>query len=138
MAGRFATRMESGVGLKGVRVLLVEDESLLAMTVEGMLEDLGCYVAASASNVEDATARAQEAGFDCALLDVNLCGKPVFPVAEILSTRQIPFVFASGYGQSALPERFRSRPVVAKPFQLTDLSDALRAALEHHTDLWRE
>jgi CheY-like chemotaxis protein len=118
------------VGLEGVRVLLVEDESLLAMAVEGMLEDLGCHVAASAGNVEDAMARAQENGFECALLDVNLRGKPVFPVAEILAARQIPFAFASGYGRSALPEQFRSRPVVAKPFQLTDLSEALTAALD--------
>jgi CheY-like chemotaxis protein len=127
--------MESGVGLQGVRVLLVEDESLLAMTVEDMLQDLGCRVAASASNVDDAMARAQENGYECALLDVNLGGKPVFPIAEVLSARKIPFAFASGYGQSVLPEQFRSRPIVAKPFQLNDLSQALTAALERQSEL---
>ena len=120
--------------LEGVHVLLVEDESLLAMVVEGMLEDLGCEVTASAGNVEDALARAREDGFDCALLDVNLHGRPVYPVAELLSLRSIPFAFASGYGSSGLPEQFRSRPVVAKPFHLADLSAALVAALDHQTN----
>lgn len=110
-------------------MLVVEDEILVAMSVEDMLADLGCEVTVSAGNVDEAIDKARAGGFECALLDVNLHGKEVFPVAEILSEQGIPFAFASGYGRSGLPEAFRTRPVVSKPFQLEELSTALSAAL---------
>jgi CheY-like chemotaxis protein len=117
------------MGLEGLRVLLVEDESLVAMAVEDMLRNIGCEVAASACSVDEAFQKVAAGGFGFALLDVSLRGKKVFPVAEALSNRGIPFAFASGYGSAAFPEAFKSTPVVSKPFQLEDLSAALRAAL---------
>lgn len=117
------------MSLEGVRVLVVEDEVLVAMTVEDMLADLGCEVTASAGNVDEAISVARAGGFECALLDVRLRDKDVFPVAEILSEQGIPFAFASGYGRAGLPEAFRSRPIVAKPFQTEDLAAALSTAL---------
>jgi CheY-like chemotaxis protein len=115
--------------LQGMRVLLVEDEGLIAMSVEDMLSDLGCTVAAQASSLPEALERARAGGFEIAILDVSLNGKQVFPVAELLSEKGIPFAFASGYGRAGLPETFRDRPVVAKPFQMQELSAALTAAL---------
>lgn len=115
--------------LAGMRVLLVEDESLVAMLVEDMLADLGCTVAAHAGSLPEALEEARAGGFEVALLDVSLDGKKVFPVAEALSVQGIPFAFASGYGRAGLPEAFRTRPVVPKPFQIEELSAALTAAL---------
>ncbi|MBB4569274.1 response regulator [Rhizobium leucaenae] len=117
------------MALEGLRVLLVEDEGLIAMLTEDMLQDLGCSVAAGASTVAEAIEKVQAGGFDLALLDVDLVGKKVFPVAELLATQGIPFAFASGYGESALPEEFRQRPVLPKPFHINELAAALSAAL---------
>jgi CheY-like chemotaxis protein len=115
--------------LQGTRVLLVEDEGLVAMSVEDMLADLGCTVAAQAGSVPEALEKARAGGFEVALLDVSLHGKKVFPVAEFLSDNGIPFAFVSGYGRAGLPEAFSTRPVVPKPFELKELSAALAAAL---------
>jgi CheY-like chemotaxis protein len=115
--------------LEGMRVLLVEDEGLIAMSVEDMLSDLGCIVAAQASSLPEALERARAGGFEIAILDVSLNGQQVFPVAELLSEQGIPFAFASGYGRAGLPEGFRDRPVVPKPFRTKELSAALAAAL---------
>jgi CheY-like chemotaxis protein len=115
--------------LQGKRVLLVEDEDLVAMWVEDMLFDLGCTVAARAANLPEALDKAREGEFDVALLDVSLNGKQVFPVAELLTERGIPFAFASGYGPAGLPENFRGSLLVPKPFQIEELSKALSVAL---------
>lgn len=118
------------MGLEGVRVLLVEDESLIAMSVEDMLYDLGCSLAATAASVDEALEKVGEGGFDFALLDINLRGREVFPVADLLAERGVPFAFASGYGAAGLPPAFRDRAVVSKPFKMNDLSVALSAALD--------
>jgi len=120
---------EITMGLEGVRVLVVEDEVLVAMSVEDMLADLGCAVAGSACSLTEALVKVQAGGFDLALLDVNLRGEKVFPVADALSNQGIPFAFASGYGAADVPEPFRSRPVVSKPFLIEELSAALSSAL---------
>lgn len=117
------------MGLEGVRVLIIEDDSLVAMSVGDMLGDLGCSVVATAGNLAQAFEMVGAGGFDFALLDVNLRGKEVFPVAEILSEQGIPFAFASGYGRAGLPEEFSTRPVVSKPFQVQELSAVLSSAL---------
>jgi len=114
--------------LTGRRVLLVEDEALVAMLVEDMLADEGCEVAATASRLGEALTLAGDTGLaiDLAILDVNLAGEPVFAVAEILSKRGVPFAFATGYGAGGLPEAWRHRPTLQKPFTAADIHAVLR------------
>lgn len=115
--------------LVGRRVLIVEDETVVALMLEDMLDDLGCRLAGSVASLEKALQAAEATDADAALLDVNIGGKEIFPVAERLRARGIPMVFATGYGSAGLPERWRSSPVLAKPFVLEDLRAALGQAL---------
>jgi len=105
----------------GIRVLLVEDEGTVAMLIEEMLEDLGCTVVASVPRLALAREKAGTAEVDLAILDVNLAGERVFPVAEILRGRGVPFLFSTGYGASGLPEEFAQSPVLHKPFSENEL-----------------
>ena len=109
-----------------LRILIVEDEMLVAMNIEDMLLDLGHEVAGLASRLEPALALAAEGQFDIAMLDVNLAGQQSFPVAAILASRGIPFLFATGYGAKGVAEEYRSYPVLQKPFSAHDLEQALR------------
>ncbi len=113
----------------GKRVLIVEDELMIRMLLEGMLTDLGHSVAAEAGTIEEALKLAKQAEFDVALLDVNLNNRPITPVAEVLVERGVPFVFASGYGQRGVPEAYRQSPTLQKPFQIEALAQAIDAAL---------
>src|ERR1700728_2661728 len=115
----------------GKRVLVVEDELMIRMLLEGMLNDLAHTVAAEAGSIEEALSLAKTAEFDVAVLDVNLNSKPITPVAEALTARGVPFVFASGYGQRGVPEAFRQSPTLQKPFQIEALAQAIDAALVH-------
>jgi CheY-like chemotaxis protein len=110
------------------RVLVVEDELMIRMLLEGMLTDLGHSVVAEAGNIDEATRLAKHAEFDVALLDVNLNGEPITPVVEILIGRGLPFVFASGYGQRGVPEAYQASPTLQKPFQAEALAQAIAAA----------
>jgi CheY-like chemotaxis protein len=107
------------------RVLIVEDEMLVAMMVEDALTDLGLEVAGTAGTIEEALTAARAEGFDCAILDVHLHGKDVYPVADALAAKGVPFAFATGYGQGSLPERYRNRPTLPKPFTSQDLERIL-------------
>ncbi|MET4614675.1 CheY-like chemotaxis protein [Stenotrophomonas sp. 2619] len=107
------------------RVLLVEDESLVAMMVEDCLIELGYEVAAVAANVDAALAALQGGGIDCAMLDVNLGGTPSFPIAEALEARGIPYMFVTGYDGTAIPPHFRARHGLQKPFRMRELQQAL-------------
>jgi CheY-like chemotaxis protein len=111
-----------------LRILIVEDEMLVAMNIEDMLLDLGHEVAGIASRLEPGLALAREGEFDLALLDVNLAGEQSFPIAAVLRERGLPFLFATGYGLQGIIEEFRSRPVLQKPFRLQDLAQAIGAA----------
>ncbi|MDP1736838.1 MAG: response regulator [Caulobacter sp.] len=113
--------------LNGLRVLIVEDEMLVSMLLEDMLGDFGCCVVGPASTLREALPLAQTADLDAAVLDVNLGGDPIFPVADALKARGVPFVFASGYGESSLAEAHRGAPVLQKPFRQADLERALNA-----------
>jgi DNA-binding NtrC family response regulator len=113
---------------RGKRVLLVEDEMMIRMLLEGMLDDLGHTVAGEAGAIDEALVLAKDAEFDIALLDVNLNGRPITPVVEILIKRGLPFVFASGYGQGGVPEAYRGSPTLQKPFQVEALAEAIEAA----------
>ena len=110
-------------------MLIVEDEMLVAMNIEDMLLDLGHEVAGLASRLAPALALAQDAEIDAAVLDVNLAGERSFAVADLLDSRDIPFLFATGYGLAGIEERYRGRWVLQKPFRLEDLAAALSSIL---------
>jgi CheY-like chemotaxis protein len=112
------------------RVLVVEDEYLVAMLVEEMLEGLGYEVAQVAATLEAALNAATNASFDVAILDINLNGNPSAPVAEVLTTRGIPFIFATGYGAAGLDNRYVSTPTLQKPFYEDDLKRLLGVIFE--------
>ena len=111
--------------LAGKRVLVVEDEPILAMSVEDMLTDLGCAVVGPALSVKDAEAMAREAILDAALLDINMGDGPSFPIAEILIARSVPCCFATGYGPAGVPGELRDVPVLPKPFTVHSLAAIL-------------
>ena len=116
--------------LSGLRLVVVEDEAIVALLIEGMLEDLGCRVVDWAATLPAALAAVREAEIDGALLDVNLGGTKVYPVAEALAGRGVPFVFVTGYGAThAAASRFPDAAVLKKPFGQADLERALRAAI---------
>ena len=118
--------MNDNSNLTGLKVLVVEDEMLVSMLVEDMLSDLGCTVVGPAAELEEAMSLAQNAEIDLALLDVNLGGRPIFPVADTLKARGVPFAFASGYGEAGLSEDHRGAAVLQKPYREADLAKALR------------
>ena len=109
----------------GKRVLIVEDEAMIRMLLADMLDDLGYTVAAEAGRIDEAVTVAKDAAFDFAILDLNLNGEPIAPVVEILIARGLPFAFASGYGERGIPEPYRGRPLLQKPFQSEALGDLL-------------
>ena len=116
--------------LQGRRVLVIEDESLVAMLLETILDDMGCAVVGPESNIDDGLRSAtHEAALDAALLDVNVAGREVFPVAEALKTRGVPFVFSTGYGEAGLPEHWRGHPTIQKPFTEAAIREALMKAM---------
>jgi CheY-like chemotaxis protein len=116
--------------LNGLRVLIVEDETLVAMLIEEYLLELGCEVAFSASRVGKAMRGLQSCGIDVAVLDVNVAGESISPLVETLVQRGIPFIFASGYGVRGVDPRWSRSPVLQKPFTGADLQAALIASLE--------
>ena len=102
---------------------MVEDEYLIRMLLEDMLADLGYDVAAAVGTIAEASAFAETGEFDVAILDVNLDGEAIYPVADILAKRGLPFVFVTGYGESSLEEPYRDRPALQKPFQGEQLKE---------------
>lgn len=113
--------------LAGARIFIVEDETLVAMLLEDMLEDTGCELAASVCRVSQALDLISEGKteFDAAILDVNVAGEQIFPVAEALAKQSKPFAFATGYGEGGLPETWRNRPTLQKPFNISDVQRVL-------------
>jgi CheY-like chemotaxis protein len=103
-------------GLRGKRILVVEDEPLIAMDIGASLSDAGCEVVGPAPSIESAKALIAAADFDAALLDANLGGRPADELAAALTRLNIPFIFVTGYGREGLPEAFRQGPVISKPF----------------------
>lgn len=111
--------------LQGKKVLIVEDEALIAMLFEDMLADAECVVVGPAMNLRQALELAQGAEIDLAVLDVNLNGEPSFPVASALQARGVPLVFSSGYGSHGLPPEWQDRPTLPKPFTAEALVETL-------------
>jgi CheY-like chemotaxis protein len=90
-----------------------------------MLTDLGCTIIGPASRLDEALALARETPLDCAVLDVNLGGQPIFPLADLLREKGAPFAFATGYGDAGLREVDKGAPVLQKPFREADLARVL-------------
>jgi CheY-like chemotaxis protein len=121
--------MTSETNLKGLHILVVEDETMISMMIEDMLIDLGATVVGPAGNVAQALAVIEAGGrIDGALLDVNLSGEKSFAVADALALRGVPFVFATGYGEVGVRSRYPDAPTIQKPFPLADLTRALERA----------
>jgi CheY-like chemotaxis protein len=112
---------------KGLRVFVVEDEVMIRMMVVDMLEELGHTVSAEAGRLDQALQLAQSTEFDLAILDVNLDGKIVTPVALLIEGRGLPIIFATGYGAAGLPEEFKGRPALQKPFEFEALAAAINS-----------
>ncbi len=113
---------------QALRVLVVEDEMLVAMLVEDMLHDLGHVPVGPAARLETGIEMASDETLDLAILDVNLNGTKSFPIADILTARGVSVIFATGYGKSGLDPRFAEFPVIAKPFSEAVLHAAIRSA----------
>ena len=111
------------------RILVVEDEYLIRMLLEDMLTDLGYEVAAAVGTIAEASDLAAKGDFNAAVLDVNLDGQEIYPVAEILAKRGLPFVFVTGYGENSLIDPYRHRPALQKPFQIEQLKTVLNGLL---------
>ena len=112
-----------------VRILIVEDEMMIALLIEDALDELGYAVVGPVSKLDAAITLARDETFSAAILDVNIRGGNTFPVATILRERGIPFVLASGYGAWALPDAFKGHPLLQKPFTASDVEKAIGAML---------
>lgn len=111
-----------------LRVLVVEDESLLAMMIEDILVDAGWCVAANVPSVAEGLRAVERGGFDLALLDVNIAGEPVFAIADAVLALGLPVVFATGYGRDGIRSDLRCLPMIPKPFHPEQLLRLLREA----------
>jgi CheY-like chemotaxis protein len=129
---------ETGLGKIGevawmcARVLIVEDEIIVALFLEDLLAEFGYEVAGVVSHLDDAMAH--DPDYDVAVLDVHLNGHPVFDFADRLAARGTPFVFATGYGARGIPDRHAGRPIVQKPFQPDELKWILSQALDQRSE----
>jgi CheY-like chemotaxis protein len=111
------------------RVLVVEDEYLIRMLLEDMLGELNYELAGAVGSLAEASELAAKGDFHAAILDVNLDGAEIYPVADILARRGLPFVFVTGYGEASLAENYRGRPALQKPFQAEQLKAVLAGLL---------
>ncbi|HET8995953.1 MAG TPA: response regulator [Acetobacteraceae bacterium] len=111
------------------RVLVVEDEAMIAMLIEDMLEELGYAVAMVAGRLQTALQAVEAHNFDVAIVDVNIAGQTSYPVADRLTARGIPFAFVTGYGSNGLAEAYAAIPVLQKPFRIADLTQLMQRLL---------
>jgi DNA-binding response OmpR family regulator len=117
--------MESG-DTTGCRVLVVEDETLIAVLIEEVLSEMGCEILGPIAKLETALQLAKDGIFDIAVLDVTIRGGKVYPVAEELMARGVPFILASGYGDWSLPSSLREHRRLTKPFAEAELKEQVR------------
>lgn len=115
-------------GLRGLRVLVVEDEPMVSLALQDTLADFGCEVVGTAARLQPALDLADDLAFDIAVLDIDLGGMRIDPVAEAIAARGLPIVFVTGYGQDAAP-RHVPGSVLEKPYEAANLERALRTAL---------
>ena len=125
---------QPGPRTSGLRVLLIEDEIMVALLLEDMLAQLGHRVVGPVTRLKKALEAAQQETIDIAILDVNIDGGEVYPVAEALADRDIPFVFVTGYGRRGLHVDYRDRPCLQKPFRTHDLREVFAEACHTEQD----
>jgi len=113
--------------LSGRRVLIVEDEPMVAWMLHDMLANFGCVVVGSADRLEEGQAMIQELAIDAVALDLNLRGQMSYPLADMLVARAIPFVFTTGYPRTRLLEAYRAYPYLLKPYHRSAMREALLA-----------
>ena len=116
--------------LEGRKILVVEDDYLISLLFDEMLTSAGCVVVGPLPRLADALEAAAKENCDAAVLDVNLGGERVYPVAKILAERHVPFVFVTGYSGDALPREYAEQPRIAKPFRAAQLLGALSNLIE--------
>jgi len=123
-------KSEGPRSLKGRRILVVEDQSLIAMEVQDYLERAGAIVAGPVGTVDRALSKAEEDILDAALLDIDLGGERCWPVADVLGRRAIPFAFTTGFeGSIVMPERFAGYAILSKPYREEEVLAVLRRLL---------
>ncbi len=115
--------------MKGHRILIVEDEFLVALEIASVLADAGFEVLEPAGTIEGALRAIGSEAIDGVILDCNLSGRDVTEIADSLTARHIPFVFLTGYGRESLPPTFRDLPLISKPFDEKHLVASVRAML---------
>lgn len=125
-----ATSPRSADRLHDLRVLIVEDETLVALLMEDILSEFHCHVVGTVSRVSQALDLLKTEPVDVAILDVNVAGQEVYPVAAVLNEKGTPFIFATGYGEGGIATPWADRPVLQKPFQNADLVQAVLTALD--------
>ena len=124
------TTPEPAAPARRASVLVVDVEVMIRMMVTDMLVDFGHSIAAEAGEIDEALRLAESADFDLAILDVNVNGKTIEPVARVVERRKVPLLFSTGYSVDALPESFRGRPSLQKPFRIDTLQSAIDEALK--------
>jgi DNA-binding response OmpR family regulator len=119
--------------LRGRRILVVEDEMLVSMMLEDLLGEQGCEIVGPAARLGRAVTLASTDLIDAAILDLNIDGQEVYPVAKILADRGIPFAFVTGYSAGSLNKIYRDQPALQKPCSVTALAEVIRAMLNEVT-----
>ena len=113
---RMEARRAMSRNLLGLRVLVVEDEYMIAQMIAEILERAGCVVIGPESDLDAALHAVRHKKIDGVLLDINLGGTLIFPLADQLDANKVPYLFVTGYGPYTVPDRFRNHPLIAKPF----------------------
>ena len=112
------------------RILIVEDDALLAMALEDSLTSLGHHVVGPARQIAEALRLAQTEILDGAVLDLNIGGSPIDPVAKVLEERSVPFAFSTGYSHNKVPPKWRNRPMLQKPYHPAELEHVVATAFQ--------
>ena len=122
-------KTDANLNLAGLRVLIVEDEPLIAMFLEQALTDIGCATVGVANSLDEAAEKSAELTYDFVTLDVHLAGQQTFKFAKLLSQQLTPFIFCTGYGNIIAPPQLQHVPLLQKPFTELELRDKITLAL---------
>lgn len=123
------TEPETGIGLRGKRILIVEDSPVVGPFTADLLEELGCVVVGPAPNMAAAWELIDSETVDGAMMDVHIRGERIFPLCEALAAQGVPFVLTSGYADWSMAEKWERRPRLQKPYTLGDVEEALKRLL---------